>query len=64
VLIIFTVPWFCRVYSSSSSSFGWISSSPLSQQAGAGVQQQWQQNTGKGHAVALGLVVGGSVAGL
>lgn len=47
---------------SSSNSIGWISSSPLGQQASTGVQQQRQQNTGKGRAVALGLVLGGSVA--
>ena len=47
---------------SSSHSIGWISSSPLGQQVSAGMRQQWQQNTGKGRAVALGLVLGGSVA--
>ena len=47
---------------SSSNSVGWISSSPLGQQANAGMQQQGQQNTGKGRKVALGLVLGGSVA--
>lgn len=49
---------------SSSNSICWVSSSLLGQLASAGVQQQRQQNTGKGRAVALGLVLGGSAAGL
>ena len=56
------VSWFGGVSGGSSNSIGWISSSPLGQQASAGMQQQRQQNTGKGRAVALGLVLGGSVA--
>jgi hypothetical protein len=57
VAFIAAVSWFGGVLGdSSSNSIGWISSSPLGQQAIAGVQQQGQQNTGKGRAVALGLV--------